>query len=194
MSGAKRWPACWPAPRSPIKARARSRQSAGDVVVMTEISAVESLDCVRGEPPKLARLDTGKSPFGSGVSSRRCPLVSDADYDALKRRNDAIEQRFSSLDPRRQSEAGASARHPAEGFGKVRHARPMLSLDNAFDENDVREFDARLRRFPRLIGGRASRRTGEPNPKSTGSRSVYATNRAVLSKGRPVATGPRARM
>ncbi|HIJ38606.1 MAG TPA: NAD-dependent DNA ligase LigA [Rhodospirillaceae bacterium] len=74
------------------------------------------------------------------------PTVSDASYDALRRRNAAIEARFPELirpnSPSRR--IGASA---AEGFGKVTHRRPMLSLDNAFSEADLTEFIARIRRF-----------------------------------------------
>ncbi|GIK98580.1 MAG: DNA ligase [Alphaproteobacteria bacterium] len=77
------------------------------------------------------------------------PEISDAAYDALRRRNDLIEQRF----PRLKREDSPSRRvgaAPALGFAKVRHARPMLSLDNAFDEADVRDFVGRIRRFLNL--------------------------------------------
>lgn len=74
------------------------------------------------------------------------PVVSDAEYDALRQRNAAIEARFPTLKrPDSPSErVGAPA---ASGFGKVRHRVPMLSLGNAFDEEDVADFIARIRRF-----------------------------------------------
>ena len=74
------------------------------------------------------------------------PVISDAEYDALRRRNEAIEARFSDLvrDDSPSSSVGAPA---AGGFSKVAHARPMLSLGNAFDGDDVVEFIARIRRF-----------------------------------------------
>jgi DNA ligase (NAD+) len=77
------------------------------------------------------------------------PSVSDAAYDALRRRYGAIEARFPQL---RSAESltqhvGAA---PSARFAKVRHAVPMLSLDNAFAEEDVRDFVGRIRRFLRL--------------------------------------------
>jgi DNA ligase (NAD+) len=77
------------------------------------------------------------------------PAVSDAEYDALRRRNDAIEARFPQLiradSPSRRVGAPATAK-----FAKVRHRVPMLSLGNAFGEDDVVEFVERVRRFLRL--------------------------------------------
>ncbi len=74
------------------------------------------------------------------------PEVSDADYDALVRRNAAIEMRFPGLQ-RPDSPSLRVGAPVAAGFTKVTHARPMLSLDNAFDEAGVHEFCARVRRF-----------------------------------------------
>jgi DNA ligase (NAD+) len=77
------------------------------------------------------------------------PEISDADYDALKRRNDAIEARFPTLQ-RSDSPSLRVGSAPADGFGKVTHALPMLSLDNAFSDEDVRDFVGRLRRFLKI--------------------------------------------
>lgn len=74
------------------------------------------------------------------------PTVSDADYDALRRRNDAIEARFPAL-VRADSPTRRVGAAPAQGFRKVRHSHPMLSLDNAFDAEDVAEFYGRIQRF-----------------------------------------------
>ncbi|CAO3413697.1 NAD-dependent DNA ligase LigA [Azospirillum endophyticum] len=74
------------------------------------------------------------------------PELSDAEYDALVRRNLAIEARFPDL-RRADSPSLRVGAAPAAGFGKVRHAIPMLSLGNAFAAEDVAEFDARVRRF-----------------------------------------------
>ncbi|HTH17719.1 MAG TPA: NAD-dependent DNA ligase LigA [Magnetospirillum sp.] len=73
------------------------------------------------------------------------PEVDDATYDDAKRRLLALEAAFPQLAAGSPTmRVGAT---PAEGFGKVRHAVPMLSLDNAFEDEDVREFTNRIRRF-----------------------------------------------
>jgi DNA ligase (NAD+) len=74
------------------------------------------------------------------------PSISDADYDALRRRNAAIEARFPDL-VRADSPSRKIGAAPAERFAKVRHARPMLSLDNAFAPDDVAAFIKSVRRF-----------------------------------------------
>jgi DNA ligase (NAD+) len=71
------------------------------------------------------------------------PSISDAQYDQLRQRLEAIEEQFPELvTPASPTQKVGSA--PAEGFGKLRHSKPMLSLDNAFSENDLHEWDARL--------------------------------------------------
>src|SRR6202011_1126744 len=77
------------------------------------------------------------------------PTVSDADYDALRQRNEAIEARFPAL-VRADSPSRRVGAQPAGKFAKVRHALPMLSLGNAFSDEEVGEFVERIRRFLRL--------------------------------------------
>ncbi|WP_323825486.1 hypothetical protein, partial [Pseudomonas aeruginosa] len=67
------------------------------------------------------------------------PTVSDAEYDALRQRNTAIEARFPAL-VRADSPERKLGAAPVSAFGKVRHGVPMLSLDNVFDESGFREF------------------------------------------------------
>ncbi len=77
------------------------------------------------------------------------PSVTDAEYDELRRRNAAIEARFPDL-VRADSPSRRVGAAPTGRFRKIRHALPMLSLDNAFAEQDVLDFVARIRRFLRL--------------------------------------------
>lgn len=74
------------------------------------------------------------------------PRVSDAEYDALFRRLQDIEARFPEL-VTPESPTQQVGAEPTSGFAKVRHAVPMLSLANAFDDDDVIDFVARVRRF-----------------------------------------------
>jgi DNA ligase (NAD+) len=89
------------------------------------------------------------------------PTVSDAAYDALRRRNDAIERRFPAL-VRPDSPARRIGAAPAQKFAKVRHGVPMLSLGNAFSDAEVAEFVERVRRFLRLAEDAAVLLTAEP--------------------------------
>jgi len=74
------------------------------------------------------------------------PVITDAAYDALKLRNAAIEARFPEL-VRDDSPTGRVGAPPAEGFAKVRHAVPMLSLAKAYTDQDVLDFLERAKRF-----------------------------------------------
>lgn len=74
------------------------------------------------------------------------PEITDAEYDALRRRNAAIEEAFPDL-VRQDSPTGSVGAAPAEGFAKVKHAVPMLSLAKAYTDQDVVDFIERGRRF-----------------------------------------------
>ncbi len=77
------------------------------------------------------------------------PTLSDAEYDKLRKRYQAIEAHFPDLKTLTSLTARVGA-SPARGFAKVRHSVPMLSLDNAFSNEDVSDFVERIRRFLRL--------------------------------------------
>ena len=77
------------------------------------------------------------------------PSVTDAEYDALRARYNAIEERFPDLRTLESLSLKVGAT-PSGKFKKVRHALPMLSLDNAFSDEDVVDFVARIRRFLKL--------------------------------------------
>ncbi|QUS36871.1 NAD-dependent DNA ligase LigA [Falsirhodobacter algicola] len=74
------------------------------------------------------------------------PVMSDAEYDGLKARNLALEARFPEL-KRADSPTELVGAAPSDAFGKVRHSVRMLSLENAFDDADVVEFEARVRKY-----------------------------------------------
>jgi DNA ligase (NAD+) len=112
---------------------------------MSAATAVEALTEEKARD-ELARLATEIRRHDRLYHTEDAPEISDADYDALRRRNAAIEARFPELirDDSPSRRVGAA---PAAGFAKVTHSRPMLSLENAFEEADVREFFAGIRNF-----------------------------------------------
>ena len=89
------------------------------------------------------------------------PIISDAEYDVLRLRNEAIEARFPEL-IRADSPSDMVGAGVSEKFAKVRHAVPMLSLSNGFSEDDVTEFVGRIRRFLKLVEADAVEITAEP--------------------------------
>src|SRR4051794_11604435 len=89
------------------------------------------------------------------------PTVSDAAFDALRQRLEAIEQRFPDL-VSKDSPSQKVGAAPARGFAKVQHAVPMLSLGNAFSDEDVADFVERVRRFLRLDADEIPAMVAEP--------------------------------
>jgi DNA ligase (NAD+) len=108
---------------------------------------------------ELARLASVLSAANRAYHTLDAPEISDAAYDALKVRNAAIEARFPGL-KRPDSPSDQVGAPVADGFGKVTHRRPMLSLENAFAAEEVAEFDDRIRRFLSHSGALAY--TAEP--------------------------------
>jgi len=90
------------------------------------------------------------------------PEITDAEYDALRRRNTAIEARFPALKREDSPSEATPGAAPAAGFAKSRHGTPMLSLDNAFGPDEFLEFTKTIRRFLKLGEDEVLRFVGEP--------------------------------
>ena len=107
------------------------------------------------------------------------PLITDAEYDALRARNRAIEARFADLvrDDSPERRVGVA---PSSGFRKVAHALPMLSLDNAFGAADLRDFDGRVRRFLGLDAAQPVELVAEPKIDGLSASLRYEAGRFVL--------------
>ncbi|MFL4470985.1 NAD-dependent DNA ligase LigA [Tateyamaria armeniaca] len=110
---------------------------------------------------ELARLAEVLAKANRAYHTKDAPEISDAEYDALKRRNAEIEARFPHL-KRSDSPSEQVGAAPAEGFSKVTHAVAMLSLSNAFDDDDVTEFDGRIRKYLGLDAKAPLAYTAEP--------------------------------
>lgn len=110
---------------------------------------------------ELAELAAALGAANRAYHQQDAPDLTDAEYDRLKRRNAEIEAQFPDLkrDDSPTEQVGAA---PAEGFSKVRHAVAMLSLSNAFDAEDVNEFDARIRKYLGLNAEADLTYTAEP--------------------------------
>ena len=95
---------------------------------------------------KLAELAAAIERHDRAYHQNDAPEITDAEYDRLRRLNAAIESKFPDLirSDSPNTKVGAA---PATGFGKITHSRPMLSLDNAFNGEDVENFVGRVRRF-----------------------------------------------
>jgi len=89
------------------------------------------------------------------------PEISDAQYDALKRRLIEIEAAFPQAAVQ-GSPTGKVGAPPAEGFAKVVHSQRMLSLENAFSGEDITDFDERIRKFLGLSHSASLHYTAEP--------------------------------
>ena len=136
-----------------------------------------------------ARLSTEIAENDIRYHQEDAPTISDADYDALRRRLIAIEARFPELISAASTSVGAA---PSAKFAKVAHVVPMLSLDNAFDDQDVIDFIDRARRFLKIDAADAI--PSRPSRRSTGCRCRCAMRAASWSRRRRAAMASRARM
>ncbi len=127
---------------------------------MTQDGAVDQLSEAEARA-ELARLADEIAKANAAYHQNDAPDITDAAFDALKARNLEIEERFPHLKrPDSPSEQVGAA--PAEGFAKVTHAVRMLSLSNAFDADDITDFDDRIRRYLGLTDEAPLAYTAEP--------------------------------
>jgi DNA ligase (NAD+) len=127
---------------------------------MTDRIAVEDLTEAEAQA-ELARLAALLAAANRAYHTEDEPEITDAAYDALKVRNAAIEARFPAL-KRADSPSEQVGAAPSEGFAKVAHSVRMLSLGNAFEAEDVAEFDTRIRRYLGLSDDAPLAYTAEP--------------------------------
>lgn len=139
---------------------------------LTAETAVEELAWLAAE---MARHDA--------LYNEATPEISDADYDALRARNLAVEAAFPDLvrpdSPSNKVGAAASSQ-----FAEVRHGVPMLSLDNAFDEGEVRDFVARIARFLKLPADEPIAFVAEPKIDGLSANLLYVDGRLTLGATR----------
>ena len=126
----------------------------------TSTIAVEALSDKQAKA-EHARLEAEIKRHDERYYQKDAPTVSDAEYDVLRRRYEAIEARFPVLRTLQSLSLRVGAA-PARGFAKVRHAMPMLSLANAFGPEEVAEFVGRIRRFLKLSEDERLVFTAEP--------------------------------
>jgi DNA ligase (NAD+) len=132
---------------------------------------------------ELAKLATEIARHNRLYHSEDAPEISDAEYDALVRRNAELEAQFPGL-VREDSPSRLVGAAPAAHLAKVRHALPMLSLENAFGEEDVREFVGRVRRFLSLSADEPVALTAEPKIDGLSCSLRYEKGRLVLAATR----------
>jgi DNA ligase (NAD+) len=129
---------------------------------MPDISNIPVADLTAAQAQaELKRLAAEIAAHDKHYYQNDAPTVSDAAYDALRRRNEEIEARFPEL-VREDSPSRRVGAQPSQKFAKVRHAVPMLSLGNAFSDAEVAEFVQRVRRFLRLPADENVVFTAEP--------------------------------
>ncbi|MBK6296703.1 MAG: NAD-dependent DNA ligase LigA [Sphingomonadales bacterium] len=111
------------------------------------------------------------------------PEISDADYDALVKRNNELEAAFPDL-VRADSPSKLVGAAPASHLSKVTHSKPMLSLDNAFDDDEVKDFVGRVRRFLNLGDNATVALTAETKIDGLSCSLRYEKGRLVLAATR----------
>ncbi|MBA9030302.1 NAD-dependent DNA ligase LigA [Rhizobium leguminosarum] len=148
----------------------------------TEGSAVDTLT-IEEAAAELERLAKEIAHHDALYHGKDQPEISDADYDALKRRNDALEVRFPEL-IREDSPSRHVGAAPSVTFSPVIHARPMLSLDNTFSQEDVQDFVAGVYRFLGRLPDQSIAFTAEPKIDGLSMSIRYENGRLVTAATR----------
>jgi len=147
-----------------------------------ELKPVENLNETEAAA-ELAFLAAELARHDSLYHGQDAPEISDADYDALKRRNDAIEAQFPAL-IREDSPSRKVGAAPSVTFQPVVHARPMLSLDNTFSDEDARDFVASVYRFLGQLPDNSIAFTAEPKIDGLSMSLRYENRRLVTAATR----------
>ncbi len=132
---------------------------------------------------ELERLATLLNAANEAYHVNSDPLMSDADYDALFQRNQAIEAAFPNL-KRADSLSDRVGAPVSESFAKVEHRQQMLSLSNVFDAEELREFLARIRRFLNLPEEEELALVAEPKIDGLSASLRYEAGKFVLGATR----------
>src|SRR6185437_520953 len=186
-------PTAMSATASPIRRRASSRSTASPTTrsppngagpasstcsrnCLADLSEAEAANRLMRLAKEIARHD-------KLYHDRDAPEISDAEYDALVRENRELEARFPQL-VRADSPSKRLGAAPTSGLAKVRHARPMLSLENAFSAEEVEEFVARVKRFLALPGDAFVAFTAEPKIDGLSCSLRYERGELVLAATR----------
>ncbi|MGR9136779.1 NAD-dependent DNA ligase LigA [Rhizobium leguminosarum] len=148
----------------------------------TEGSAVDTLT-IEEAAAELERLAKEIAHHDALYHGKDQPEISDADYDALKRRNDALEVCFPEL-IREDSPSRHVGAAPSVTFSPVIHARPMLSLDNTFSQEDVQDFVAGVYRFLGRLPDQSIAFTAEPKIDGLSMSIRYENGRLVTAATR----------
>src|SRR5689334_24693162 len=158
------------------RGRASSTCSRNCSAVATELTEADAANRLMRLAKEIARHD-------KLYHDQDAPEISDADYDALVRENRELEERFPKL-VRADSPSKRLGAAPTSALAKVAHARPMLSLDNAFSSEEVGDFVARLKRFLNLPADAFVAMTAEPKIDGLSCSLRYEQGELVLAATR----------
>lgn len=145
-------------------------------IPVSELNLEQARDELKALAAELARLD-------DAYYRDDAPLLADMEYDALKKRNEAIEARFPELVLQNSPSVKVGAK-AVDSFAKITHKEPMLSLSNIFEEGEIAEFVDRIRRFLNLSETEALEFVAEPKIDGLSYSALYENGRFVKAATR----------